>query len=144
MSVAVTGATGFIGRHLTAHLVAHGVNVRAIIRPESSHIETTLVGAVRELAPSVRSAIAASAAAQHIKAPVQFAISDIMMRMILRDHTLKLVANTPVEDLSPEIASQDVSERLFRRFKTYLSAVAARETPLVARNGKRSKTATVR
>jgi hypothetical protein len=97
----------------------------------------------------VRRAIAASAAALHIKVPTQFAVSDIMMRMIVRDHELKLVANTPVEELSPEIASQDISERLFRRFKTYLSAVAARETvrpkkPLVARNAKRSKTATLR
>jgi hypothetical protein len=119
-----------------------------IIRPESSHIETTLVGSVRELAPSVRLAIAASAAELHIKAPTQFAISDIMMRMMIRDHELKLVANKPVDELSPEIASQDASERLFRRFKTFLSAVAARETPrtkpLVARDGKRSKSATVR
>jgi nucleoside-diphosphate-sugar epimerase len=34
-TVAVTGATGFIGRHLTAELVARGVDVRAIIRPGS-------------------------------------------------------------------------------------------------------------
>lgn len=34
-TVAVTGATGFIGRHLTASLVARGVAVRAIIRPGS-------------------------------------------------------------------------------------------------------------
>jgi nucleoside-diphosphate-sugar epimerase len=33
--VAVTGATGFIGRHLTAELVARGVDVRAIVRPRS-------------------------------------------------------------------------------------------------------------
>jgi dihydroflavonol-4-reductase len=31
--VAVTGATGFIGRHLTAHFAAHGVEVRAVVRP---------------------------------------------------------------------------------------------------------------
>jgi hypothetical protein len=58
------------------------------------------------------------------------------------------VANTPVEELSPEIASQDVSERLFRRFKSYLNTVAARETvrtkPLVARSAKRNKSATIR
>jgi nucleoside-diphosphate-sugar epimerase len=35
-TVAVTGATGFIGRHLTAHLAGRGVKVRAIVRPESS------------------------------------------------------------------------------------------------------------
>jgi nucleoside-diphosphate-sugar epimerase len=36
-TVAVTGATGFIGRHVTAHLVARGFAVRAVIRPESTH-----------------------------------------------------------------------------------------------------------
>jgi nucleoside-diphosphate-sugar epimerase len=30
--VAVTGATGFIGRHLTAHLAARGFEVRAVVR----------------------------------------------------------------------------------------------------------------
>jgi nucleoside-diphosphate-sugar epimerase len=35
--VAVTGATGFIGRHVTAHLVAQGIEVRGVVRPESTH-----------------------------------------------------------------------------------------------------------
>jgi nucleoside-diphosphate-sugar epimerase len=34
-TIAVTGATGFIGRHLAAHLVAHGATVRSIVRPDS-------------------------------------------------------------------------------------------------------------
>ena len=34
-TVAVTGATGFIGRHLTASLIGRGVTVRAIVRPGS-------------------------------------------------------------------------------------------------------------
>ncbi|MBI3492916.1 MAG: NAD-dependent epimerase/dehydratase family protein [Acidobacteria bacterium] len=33
--VAITGATGFIGRHLTAHLASRGISVQAIQRPES-------------------------------------------------------------------------------------------------------------
>jgi nucleoside-diphosphate-sugar epimerase len=37
LSVAVTGATGFIGRHLVADLIARGIAVRAIVRPESTH-----------------------------------------------------------------------------------------------------------
>jgi nucleoside-diphosphate-sugar epimerase len=34
-SAAITGATGFIGRHLAADLVARGVAVKAIVRPHS-------------------------------------------------------------------------------------------------------------
>jgi nucleoside-diphosphate-sugar epimerase len=36
-SVAITGATGFIGRHVAADLVQRGVAVKAIVRPRSSH-----------------------------------------------------------------------------------------------------------
>jgi dihydroflavonol-4-reductase len=36
-TVAVTGATGFIGRHVTADLLARGFTVRAIVRPGSTH-----------------------------------------------------------------------------------------------------------
>ena len=36
-TVAVTGATGFIGRRVTADLVARGIDVRAVVRPESTH-----------------------------------------------------------------------------------------------------------
>ena len=109
-------------------------SVMTLMRPESSHIETTLVGSVRELAPATRRAILNSAKSLHIKPPTQFAVSDIMMQMLVRDSQLQLVANTPVDDLSKEIAPVNRSERLFRRFVTYLNAVAAREnTALVAR-----------
>jgi nucleoside-diphosphate-sugar epimerase len=35
--VAITGATGFIGRHVSADLVARGFTVKAIVRPGSKH-----------------------------------------------------------------------------------------------------------
>ena len=53
--VAVTGATGFIGRHLTAHLVARGIDVRAIVRPDSPHAAPAGTTVVR--APLVASAL---------------------------------------------------------------------------------------
>lgn len=37
-SVAITGATGFIGRHVAAALVSRGVQVTAIVRPDSTHM----------------------------------------------------------------------------------------------------------
>ena len=36
-SVAITGATGFIGRHVAADLLARGITVKAVIRPRSPH-----------------------------------------------------------------------------------------------------------
>jgi len=98
-----------------------------VITPESSHIETTLVARVRELAPETRRLILASARAKHIRPPVEFAVSDIMMQILTRDPRLELAVNHAVDALSPVMQPQDRSEQLFVRFKTYLKAVSARE-----------------
>jgi hypothetical protein len=95
-----------------------------IITPRASHIETTLVGRIAELAPATRRALAASAKAKGIRLPKEFAISDMMMQMLLRDSRLQLAANTSVDALSKEILAQDNSERNFRRFVGYLNGVA--------------------
>lgn len=99
-----------------------------VVTPESSHIETTLVGSVAELAPGVRKLIAQSAKAQKITPPTQFAISDIMMQILTRDPGLELAVNHAVDELSPVIQPADRSEELFKRFKTYLNAVAMRDS----------------
>lgn len=99
-----------------------------IIRPGSSHIETTLVGSFRELSLAARRAIMASANAQHIPVPKQFAVSDIMAQMLTRDSRLLLTSNSYVDDLSREVQPVDRSEELFRRFVTYVNAVAARQS----------------
>jgi hypothetical protein len=99
-----------------------------IITPRSSHIETTLVGSVRELAPAARRAVLAAATARGIAAPKQFAVSDMMVQMLIRDPRIDLAANSYVEDLSKTIQPSDESERLFKRFVTYLSAVTAKSS----------------
>jgi nucleoside-diphosphate-sugar epimerase len=45
--IAVTGATGFIGRHLAARLAARGDRVRAIVRPDSPRPAPSGVDVVR-------------------------------------------------------------------------------------------------
>jgi hypothetical protein len=115
-----------------------------IITPESSHIETTLVGKITELAPATQRALKASAARLHIRLPAEFAVSDIMSQMVTRDKTLELAANHPVEELSRTTQDEAKSERLFRKFITYLNAVAARQgaagKPAVKRAAKRTRT----
>ena len=99
------------------------------------------MGHVRELSRGARRAIAASAKAQHIRPPVEFAVSDMMVQMLTRDPRLELSTNTYVDDLSPVIASVDRSEELFRRFVTYLNAVAARQRVSGTRVARRSSSA---
>ncbi|HEX8170849.1 MAG TPA: hypothetical protein VF824_09955 [Thermoanaerobaculia bacterium] len=98
-----------------------------VITPVTSHIETTLVGSLRELAPATRSAVEAAARAHDVKLPRQFAISEMVIQMLTRDPDLQLRVASPVEELSKEQTSPEVSERLFRNFVSHLDFVAARD-----------------
>ena len=57
-SVSVTGATGFLGSHIAAELVARGWNVRAIVRRAGT--KPVADGAEIQVAPLERSALAAA------------------------------------------------------------------------------------
>jgi hypothetical protein len=102
-------------------------NAVTIITPQSSHIEMTLVGSVRELAPKTQKAILASARSLRITPPAQFAVSDMMVQMLTRDSRLELAANRYVEELSGEVKPVDSSEELFKRFVNYVNGIASRE-----------------
>jgi dihydroflavonol-4-reductase len=54
-SVAITGATGFIGRHVAADLIARGITVTSIVRPRSPHAAPP--GTVAVTAPLEASAL---------------------------------------------------------------------------------------
>jgi hypothetical protein len=100
-----------------------------IITPATSHIETSLAGYVRELAPVTRKLIADAAKAHGIRTPVQFAVSDMLMQMILRDSRLALTTSGYVDALSKDVQPVDVSEGLYKSFVSYLNGLAARELP---------------
>ncbi|HEV7428361.1 MAG TPA: hypothetical protein VGQ46_18545 [Thermoanaerobaculia bacterium] len=100
-----------------------------IITPESSHIETTLVGKIAELSPSARRAITDSAKTLGIIPPTEFAVSDMMTAMLTRDSQLRLSAGNYVDELSRAAAPVDRSEQLFTKFVRYVNAVAAKQYP---------------
>jgi hypothetical protein len=104
-----------------------------LIRPQTSHIETTLVATVAELRPSTRRALAAAAKLRGVTLPREFAVSDMLVQMLTRDPYLKLVTGAYTEDLSDEIRSQQTSEHLFKKFVAHLNTVALRERPAAAK-----------
>jgi len=91
-----------------------------VITPARSHIETTLVGSLGELSPATRAQLCEAAAARGIELPQRFAISEMMIRMLLRDPSLELRTGAHVDELSGEQTSAEGSERLFRAFVAYL------------------------
>src|SRR3954469_10133492 len=116
-----------------------------IITPQSSHIETTLVGKVPELSVSARRAITEAARNLGITPPKEFAVSDMMVAMLTRDPQLQLTAGTYVDELNREMSTVDRSEQLFRKFVRFINGVAAKQYPppakkhLVARKAPKKK-----
>jgi hypothetical protein len=97
-----------------------------VITPATSQIETTLVGGLRELAPATRDAITEAATKRGITLPKQFAISEMLIRMLTRDPALVLRTGTHVEELSKVQTEPSASEQLFKAFIAHLDLVAAR------------------
>lgn len=105
-------------------------NPITVITPGASHIETTLVGSLRELAPSTREALERAAKARDVKLPVQFAVSEMLIKMLLRDPQLELRTGAWVEEVSKVQTSPQASERIFTAFVAHLNYMAAKDSRL--------------
>lgn len=99
-----------------------------VITPGASHIENTLVGALRELAPSTRKALQKAAKRHGVKLPSQFAVSEMLIQMLTRDPQLELRTGAWVEELSKLQTSVETSERRFSAFVAHLNYIAGRDT----------------
>ncbi|HEX3581946.1 MAG TPA: hypothetical protein VH087_09315 [Thermoanaerobaculia bacterium] len=102
-----------------------------VATPSASHIETTLVGNIRELAPVTRRVVAYAAKLNGVKPPTQFAISDIMMEMLIHDARLQLQTGEAIEELSKEIQPQDEDEKLYKSFVAYVNSIGAKDASLL-------------
>jgi hypothetical protein len=99
-----------------------------VITPENSQIETTLLGSLSEFTPDTRRALARAAARRGINVPRQFAISELLIQMLLRDPDLRLRTGAWVEELSNQQTTPDGSERLFHSFLRHIETVVVQDT----------------
>jgi hypothetical protein len=98
----------------------------SVITNASSQIETTLVGSIRELTPATRDALKAAAKKRGITLPPQFAVSEMLIKMLLRDPSLELRNGRSVDELSKEQTAVEDSERIFKAFTAHLDTLASR------------------
>jgi hypothetical protein len=99
-----------------------------VITPGASHIETTLVGAIKELSEPTRNALKDVARSRGITLPKQFAVSEMLIQMLTHSDQLVLRTGAHVDELSKDQTTPDVSETLFHSFVTRLDAIATRNT----------------
>lgn len=101
-----------------------------VVTPGASHIETTLVGALRELPPGTRAALEHAARARGLELPRQFAISEMLIQIVTRDPQLELRRGGHVEELSSTQSSAEVSETIFRSFVRHLEAAGRTDSAI--------------
>jgi hypothetical protein len=97
-----------------------------VITPANSAIETTLVGSFGELDASARRRIEAAAKKRNIILPNQFAISEMLIRILLRSPELELRTGAHVEEKSDYQTPARASEELFQSFVAHLESLASR------------------
>lgn len=107
-----------------------------VVRRAESEIETTSDGDTSELSPVTRMMLGLEQSDDPVRpAPsLHFAVSNLLIQMLIHDPLLKLTASGYANEKSKNDLSEDESDALFQRFLTYLDGIAERES-LSARRG---------
>ncbi|HXG57690.1 MAG TPA: hypothetical protein VNL91_01550 [Thermoanaerobaculia bacterium] len=99
-----------------------------VMTPATSRIEQTVVGTMSELRPATRRVLAEIAKERRLRLPKAFAVSDMLMFILLRDPRLELQRGSHVDELSKETFPVDASDALYEAFIERLDFVATRYT----------------
>lgn len=96
-----------------------------IARRAESHIEATSDGDTSEFSALTRTVL--GLINEHAPRQLQFAVSNLLIQMLVGDPSLKLTASGYSVEKSRKRFSEAESEDLFRRFLSYVNNVALRE-----------------
>jgi hypothetical protein len=108
-----------------------------VVRRAESELETTTDGDTSELSPIAREVLGLGQANTPAlaKRPLHFAVSNLLIQMLIHDPRLKLTSSGYANEKSRQDLSEEESDTLFQRFLAYLNAVAAGEHQ-IAHGGK--------
>ena len=100
-----------------------------VVRRAESELETTTDGDTSELSPIAREVLGLEQAETHVhvKRPLHFAVSNLLIQMLIHDPRLKLTSSGYANEKSRQDLSEEESDALFQRFLTYLNGVATRQ-----------------
>lgn len=100
-----------------------------VVRRAESEIETTSGGDTSELSSLTRVmlGLARPGGPGRVARPLHFAVSNLLIQMLIHDPRLKLTASGYTNEKSRNDLSEDESDGLFQRFLSYIDSVAARE-----------------
>jgi hypothetical protein len=100
-----------------------------VVRRAESELETTTDGDTSELAPIAREVLGLEQADTHahVKRPLHFAVSNLLIQMLIHDPRLKITSSGYANEKSRQDLSEEESDALFQRFLTYLNGVATRQ-----------------
>jgi hypothetical protein len=100
-----------------------------VLIPQSSQVEMTVVGQIGELGRCTRDQVLAAAP----NPPREFAISDLMMQILLRKAQLRSPSGVDEVSLSAKRSAARESETLLSELKRHLETLAVRYPPADAR-----------